>query len=267
MSGAVNWDRTEEEIALFRLFDEAPPGVAHARTQDQLYRASAARKYFEGDFASALASWNAQKAAPRGPVELAIVADSLAAAGDEKSIEYIEQLRAFQPIEAHVILARLRLRQGKSTEAANALIAAFSGFQQEPWPMRLLMKRSLPLAAQVARANKLVAKELFAAARKPFSVYAQDELRRQTLVELARQSGDRELLLEAIGNFEPHVPWTPQYLADRLETYMNARHPLQLRASEELIEFRKAHADDPLVDLITKRQPADPAKATAAIEK
>jgi len=242
-SGAVDWNRVEDEIALFAVFEGFPPQQGWERTAEQRQRANTLRKYLEGDYAAALAAWLAQPAEPRGPTELTIVAECLASRGDERSLKYIDQLRAFQPAEADAALARFHLATGKRHEAAADLIAAFARYHREPWVMRTPIQRALTLSAQIAKTEPATARSLSNAIRHPFAVYAHDELRRQCLVQIANHGGDLALLMEVMKENEPFVPWTEDYLTARLQVYSAAKAPLQAQALAELLEFRKARGE------------------------
>jgi spermidine synthase len=271
VNGSVDWDRAEEEAALFQVFEGNAPLPSVARSPEQQQRALALRKYAEGDYASALAAWRAQPKEPQGPVELAVVADAMASQGEETALKYIEQLRTYQPVEADVALARLRHRQGKLEQASASLVAAFTRFRDDPWPMRLTMRRALALAPHVAGDNKAVALELHAALRQPFAVSTHDEARRDFLMQLAGCAGDSGLLLEEVQRYEPFVPWNQGYLTTRLNAYLSAGHPLYERALAELAEYQKSQAEDLLAKMSPRPSgsppPADHDKATASLEE
>jgi spermidine synthase len=242
-SGAVDWNRVEDEIALFAVFEGFYPQQGWERTPGQRQRAITLRKYVDGDYSAALAAWLAQPAEPRGPTELTIVAECLASRGDERALKYIDQLRAFQPAEADAVLARFHLVTGQRHEAAADLIAAFARLQRDPWAMRIPLQRALTMSADIAKAEPATSRPLYNAIRRPFAVYAQEELRRQCLVQIAGQSGELKLLMEVMKENEPFVPWTADYLTARLQVYIAAKAPLQGQALAELLEFRKARGE------------------------
>jgi hypothetical protein len=213
-----------------------------------------------------LAAWNSQLREPKGIIETTALAECMAAAGDERALRWITLLRAYQPVEADAILARLRFRQGKPAEAATAMISAFTRFQKDPWAMRLTMRRAIPLSVHIARNNPAIAKSLFESLRTPFAVRAQDENRRQALFELALQSGDSTLMVEALKTYEPFVPWHQEFLTERLNIYVNTKHAMKGRALADLAEYQKGHADNPLRELMVKSAQSQ-GGATAQIEK
>src|SRR5258706_1870727 len=166
-----------------------------------MQRLVALRKYIEGDFAGSLAAWRGQSAEPHGPMELVVVAEALASTGDESAVKYIEELRKYQPVEADVTLARLRIRQSKSEAGAEALMAAFKRAQEDPWASRLEMRRGMTLAVAVGKTNGMLAKRMGDVLRSEFAVAAGNETRQETLVHPANSAADRSLMLEARGPY------------------------------------------------------------------
>src|SRR5207237_3069744 len=112
----LEWDRVHEQTPENQISDGSANSMRPGFSNEQMQRLLAVRKYMDGDLAGAWAAWRAQSREPQGPIELAVVANAMAAQGDENAVKYIDQLRQFQPVEADVVLGRLRIRQGK-TEA------------------------------------------------------------------------------------------------------------------------------------------------------
>jgi hypothetical protein len=113
------------------------------------------------------------------------VAESLADAGSEEAIPYIEQVRAIAPIEADALLGRLRWRQGRMKEAGAALESAFVAYRTDPWPLPPLMNRALETTMEVSAADAEEALRLYRAFEEPFAVYMLDEGRIRVRMKLA----------------------------------------------------------------------------------
>ncbi|HEV8290463.1 MAG TPA: fused MFS/spermidine synthase, partial [Tepidisphaeraceae bacterium] len=266
-NGAVDWDRVDEEMAESQIFDGSP-GPMRQGNNEQMQRLLAVRKYMEGDLGSALAAWRSQSREPRGPIELAVVTNALAAAGDESAAKYIEQLREFLPVEADVVLGRLRIRQGKTEAGTQALIAAFTRFHDDPWAKRLAMRRGLTLVLAVGRSNPALAKRLGDVLRTPFAAYSQNETRQDVLVQLAGHAHDLPMMVEALGQYEPYAPWKGEYLASRANAYKAAGHKMAGRAAMELLEYRRAQGEAVLDDVMAATAGIEEkSKGTAMIEK
>src|SRR5262249_40481567 len=150
-----------------------------------LQRALALRAFAADDFAGARKLWSSQTQPPRGPVELEMCAELFAQVGDEaNAMPCIDRLRAFEPAEADVCLAPLRVPRGRRDEARVALTAALERYRNDPWPMPDVMERGLVMAKSVVSGNPAAARELFAALREPFAVLLSEGKRRAARLDV-----------------------------------------------------------------------------------
>jgi predicted membrane-bound spermidine synthase len=240
VNGEVDWGRVEDErLSLFAI-DSVEPWATAGFTDDQLRRAQAKINFVKNDFKTALAAWRGQPKAPGDLTELLLLAESLADAADEEALVYIEKLRTVQPAEAEVITARLRWRQGRWEEATAALEASFLRYRSDPWPLPALMQRALEVAQAVAREapDKNLARRLCQALSEPFAVYLWNQIRLGRRLEIAVDSGDPDLLKQALEAFEPHVPWQRHFLERRLACYSLLGDPRTADAERDLQQFR-----------------------------
>lgn len=247
-SDSLDWDRVEEQFAQCQIYDGGGANMRLMLSGEQLQRSTAVKKYIDGDLGAALSAWRAQSREPRSPIELIVLSSALAAAGDESATKYIEQLREFQPVEAEIALARLRLRLNRAEEGAQSLVAAFTRFKTDPWPKRLAMRRALALAAAVGRSNPALARRLGETLRTPFAACSQNESRQEVLVQLATSARDLPMMVEALQQYEPFAPWRAEYLTARADAYKAAGHKLAPKAAMELAEYRIAHGEAPTED-------------------
>ena len=85
----------------------APNGVAAPERPDlggeELHRIRAEKSYVEGHPEKVLDLWRERPWEPVGPVELAVVSQALAQAGDESAVSYIARLGTTRPVEADVL--------------------------------------------------------------------------------------------------------------------------------------------------------------------
>ena len=98
-----------------------------------------------GEIAAARQAWP-PNADPRDPNELAMLADVEAEVASDAALPLIEKLRVYQPGEADVLLAKLRLRQSRRADAASALESAFTRFRTDPWPTTRLKQGAVDMA-------------------------------------------------------------------------------------------------------------------------
>jgi hypothetical protein len=134
----------------------------------------------EGRSRESAMEWQAQSREPIGPTELAAVASAHADTGDDLAKGYIERLRAYQPIEADAIWARLMLRQGRFADATEALRVAFEAYRIDPWPWPLIMENALQSAKEIGARSPEAVVVLRPALEAPFAVAMLDEARAAT---------------------------------------------------------------------------------------
>ncbi|HEY0143088.1 MAG TPA: fused MFS/spermidine synthase [Thermoanaerobaculia bacterium] len=154
--------------------------------------------------------------------------------------ELITELRAFHPIEADAVLARLRFRQGKHAEAAELVHRALVAFRTNPWPLPGLMSDTIGGTGLIVAADPSVAPKLYDALSQPFMLGQQEWNRRAAKAYLAHDAfGCGEPTIQALRVFEPTPPWEEKFLGLRVRCY--ATRPelqeLTLRAWNDLEEY------------------------------
>jgi tetratricopeptide (TPR) repeat protein len=245
--GDVDWASVEDQrVAFFTEYDAKPP-IPSSFSREQRLRAEAQISYLKGDYKDTLALWKSQPKSPSNLTELVMVAECLADTGDDNAILYIEKLRAFQPLEAAILIARLSWRQHRPQEATAALEAAFERYREDPWPWQKLMERALDLAVTVATGDTdhSSAMRLHAALSQPFSVSLWNDKRLSSALRIARHLGDAktaDLARNAVASFEPHIPWQGDFLLFRFECYQKTGDPRAAAAYRDLQQFV---ADEP----------------------
>jgi spermidine synthase len=240
--GDVAWDRVDDERITFRTSEaESGPPPPHLRPAQRL-RAAAQAQYLAGQWASVVELWQRQAREPQGPTELAILAEAMAEQGDEGALRHAEALRALQPAEADAVVARLRARQDKLEEAMTALEAAFLRHRVDPWPMPVIIRHAIELAADLATKDAALAERVYAALREPFAGDLQQELRTDAMLVAAGQLPLERACVESLSGLEPHVPWRLSVLSWRSRCY-EARKPAWAgRAARELDEYLSGEA-------------------------
>ncbi|MCU1382227.1 MAG: hypothetical protein JWL71_924 [Acidobacteria bacterium] len=212
--------------------------IARTLPQEERLRQAAMQRYYvDNDAAAARDIWRRQTEGARDPVELAMAADLEAEAGSDTALPLIDQLRAHQPAEADTILATLRFRQSRYDESAAALAAAFTRMRTDPWPLMRFTQKALELAATVATRQPSTARVMFDALEKPFSVRLADVSRIVTRTELAVHVGFKDACQAAVGETEPHVPWTQAFLIMRRDCYQLTTDARLAGAVRDLGEF------------------------------
>jgi spermidine synthase len=238
MESELDWNRVEE-LRLGRsllpdnlaLLDLGPKG------EDIRHRLKAQSAYQRGDLVQALAEWRSQSGEPVTPQELALVSEALAVSGDEAALNYLAPLALFQPTEADLIRAELYTAERRNGEALAALQEGLVRLRQDPWPARAIVMRALALALLLARNDQAAVNQLNEALRQPFAAYVADFRRREVRWQIATRAQLTNECVEVVGDFEPHVPWTLDFLRFRRSCYQAYHHPLEVRAASDLQEY------------------------------
>src|SRR6185295_16617250 len=89
---------------------------------DEEERRNALRQYLRRGVTTAVAAkWRSQVDSARDLNELSMLADAEAQSSETGATPFIERLRAYQPGEAHTVLASVRLRQSRPEEGVQEI--------------------------------------------------------------------------------------------------------------------------------------------------
>ncbi len=237
--------RVTEERMMQLAAEGIEPELPEGLPVDLELRASAAINWVSGNLSGTLAKWKFQTREPVGPVELELLSESLAEAGNDDALPLIARLRAYQPVEADAITARLRHRQGRRDEALTAMVASFEGYRGDPWPSQSLMRRTLELADELGSLDVPTSQRLLTALREPFAVHAVNTARALASVWIAQRIDDSQQCAAAWGAIEPHVPWDLDTLRARRDCYqrtMDARRGDAARDVERWESCEASHS-------------------------
>ncbi|MGZ3425315.1 MAG: spermidine synthase, partial [Polyangia bacterium] len=215
----------------------APPGLQH--------RGSAIEKWEDGAFTEALAEWRAQDREPEDSIELAMLAESLADAGDATAERFIAKLRPAHAIEADLFSARLAFRQRRVAEAGATLERVFAAATTDPWPLPVVLGRGLDLAVDVAVRDHAAGERLWRALEQPFAVHVQNDHRLRARIDVAWAVDRARLCTEALAPMEPEAPFDVELLQKRVRCYeangdrraIEARHDLSHFSGHEPMRF------------------------------
>jgi spermidine synthase len=234
----INWRTVSTAAALFVRPGGSPAMLRDIPPEEQRRQAALRRFYQDGDTAGARQLWRQQTDPPRNSIELAMAAELLADEGSEAALPLIEQLRPAHQTEADIITAVLRVRQSRLDDAATAVASGITRLRTDPWPPLRYKQQALDVAAAVGARQPQRARLLFDALAERFSVQAVDTLRQMTRVNLAARLDYKSVCQRAIGELEPHVPWSQPFLLMRRDCYRatnDARLPAALRDLDEFL--------------------------------
>jgi hypothetical protein len=224
VAGEIDWSVVEERRMSMALSHGQVPAAPASFGPVERARTAAKAAFARNDFAAVVRHWRTQPLPPRDPVELEILAASLAELGDGEAPAAIERLGEFNSVEAASLMARFHFQRGETAKAAECLEQALVGYRADPWPEESIVARSAELALDIAAADptERLGRSLYAALAQPFCVHLLEEKRQLLLLALAESiEGEKEgaLTFAAIQGFEPHVPWNPSFLQKRLRVY------------------------------------------------
>ncbi|MBP7866205.1 MAG: fused MFS/spermidine synthase [Acidobacteria bacterium] len=227
----VDW----EQVDLIRDLNTTLPEsheLASCREENRAY----VHALQAGDFPRAAAAWRALGREPSTDMELALVAEALAAEGDPGSLELAGRLRGEHPLEAGAVAARYCLRTGDRARATAFMASVLRGYHSDPWAATTLMGRFLRLVWETGGKDPAVVEALEPLLASPFCMWAQDVLRLRIHLDFAFKRGPAAAI-PALAAVEPHVPWDFPTLRSRAEVYRRCNHPLAARAQADLEAF------------------------------
>jgi hypothetical protein len=237
VSGPVDWGAVNR-WRVTGATSEGSPASQAGLTPEELPQALSQKSFIEGRRDLVLDAWRSRPWEPVGSVENVVLAEALAEKGDERATASIERLRGSHPVEADLLLGRLRWRQGRSEEAVEALETAFVGYREDPWPMTRVVVNTFPIALDLAAKETVLAVRLSEALAHPFAVALLDDERLLTRLRIAARV-DAAHYVEALQKLEPNVPWSEAILKLRARAYEQTGDPRAALARREFEEFER----------------------------
>lgn len=238
MGSDVDWERVRRQHFASVASEGVRPRPQPGLPRDLLRQAFVLSNFIDGRPEVVLGAWRAEPWTPRGPMELAALAEALAFGGQEEAaLPLVSELARFSSIEADAALGRLRWRQGRLTESAAALAQAFRAYRADPWPLLQLMKSALAVAVDVSSRDQALAASLFETLSRPFAAGVLEEERLMALQEVGTHVSFAKFA-EAMAMMEPNVPWIERLLERRARAYEAIGSPLAGRARGDLERFR-----------------------------
>ena len=241
-NGTVDWERVQSQRIAFLIGQGErlhPRRYPHLNA-DQKNRMKALAAWQQGELTTALEWWSKQSDPPAGLHEQLFVAAIMAHNQRQETLQYAERLRAFQPIEADIIMAILHTRQGQTDKGVVALESAFLGCRTDPWAWPALVKSALALAVDLGTRDAGHARRLYNALRQPFVMDFAKEGRLETLLNLSFRLDSPRGCIEVLEQLEPHIPWKRKLLEARVRCYRAGGHANSEKAQRDLDAYVEA---------------------------
>jgi len=207
---------------------------------DSMARMEARVAYVGNKPGDAAVAWRKQPTPPSHPIDVLLLAHSLAMSGDDGALTLAETLRPISPGDADVVIALYHDSRGELDSATTSLAQAFRTYRTIPWGHRSLRLRALGLAWHLVRARPESVPPLRESLREPFAVQVVEDRRFYTNAAINLDMGPPDRCAEAIESVEPWVPWGEEYLRERLECYERVGSPYLQQARDDLEEFLAA---------------------------
>jgi spermidine synthase len=242
--GSVDW----QTVTLGRLWDAVVRGGKKLFAEDFALIEGASDKvlerYLAKDARGMLAAW--EESPPSAPclTKLAVIAHLYAESGNGNAEPLIEQLGRHLPTEAEALRGILAWRQQKLGASAEHLETALRRLRNDPWILEHICTKTFGATIGVARADADLAARLLQAFDEPFAAYFADENRRATACVIAEKLSPAKVA-PFVESFEPHVPWSEQFLNYRRQVYRDVGHRLAAQADRDLQEFVRGAANAP----------------------
>ena len=237
IGGQVNWELVELNRWTHSTVGPPPPDAP-----DVVKARYAFVLLVEGDdFSTAAAAWRKRPWRPVNSLELSRLASVLAEDGSDEAEAFLADLKRWEPVEATIIEARLRMKQRNHQEAARLIEEALRGARRDAWVSTHTLNRAVTTAAELAGTDRRYARPMYEALKDPFPAGHVEDSRRTTLPRIARvmegTCGPRTIA--ALRDLEPHVPWNDTHL--RLRGCYDAAglDALVRRADHDWAEFSR----------------------------
>ena len=231
--------RTARVVALQGVparIDGAPTALAS--------RIEARRAFRVDDLGSACLHWSLQPQAPSQPVDVLLLAECRATAGDDTALGPIEALAGIRPSDARFARAAWDAAHRDWAATGTRLAEGFRGLREDPWVFPATLRRAIDRAVRVAAEDPAAGRRLYDLLRQPLPLYLEEERRGQATLDLAIALDFEGLCEEALQPYEPWAPWDRTLLAARVDCYRANRSPLLRRALADRERLRRSAPPD-----------------------
>ncbi len=226
----------------------APPYLVSTPHRKKRYDALLA--WHDRDNDGVLGAWRSQPRSPTSLVELMVVADALAVAGEEAEVTpLLERLGSAMPIEAQAIRGKLRWAQRRIPDAWAEMRDALVAFRDDPWPNNHLMSSVLAYLPDIARAHPELADEILDVLSTGLAMHALHYYRIDLRLDIGLIAGRVDACMAALEEIGPHFPWEVEHLNKRVRCLELAGDVRVAGARADLAELEAASGAELGADL------------------
>ncbi len=234
IKGALDEKLLVEERLLYEFFDGQPIHPGRPRMPVDLAFERMVTAFQQGNGRAGLAQWTKLGREPRTALEATLLAESAAAAGDDRTVALLE--RVPDESERELLRAQWLATQNRDGDAIGALERGFRLLRADPWIRTSVLAGALSLAGRIGIQDPAHARRLADALEPPFAVDNMRTARLRTRVILARATRDLPYCARAVEAAEP-VWWDHLLFETRVVCYRAVNHPKTPLAEQDLLRF------------------------------
>lgn len=238
-----------------------PYAPAHLpETEERKHRFDTLRAWHDNDHARALRSWRAQSKSPESLIEVMVVADLLAVAGEEaEAAPLLDRLEEDMPIEANAIRAKLSWAQRRVADAWPPLREALMGYRSDPWPNNHLMSSALAYLPDIAKSEPTLTDDILDVLSTDLVMFSLHYYRVDLRLEISIATRRPDVCVDALREVGPHFPWEEAFLKKRIDCLVLAGDPREREARADLAELMAGTGIDFGADLRPEASPSSSA--------
>lgn len=226
-------------------------------TDERKRRFDALRAWHDNDHTRALKYWRAQTKAPESLIEVMVVADLLAVAGEEEeALPLIERLDEDMPIEANAIRAKLLWAKRKVAESWAPLREALIAYRTDPWPNNHLMSSVLAYLPDIAKSEPTLVDDILDVLATDLVMFSLHYYRVDLRLDISLAAGRPDVCVDALREVGPHFPWEEAFLKKRIDCFVLAGDARERAARADLAEFAASTGIDFGADLRPAASPS-----------
>lgn len=234
----VDWRAVELRRQQFNLLWDGQLSMAFLNDPQDQALVKAFFAYRNKDFAEALRLWPEKYLRPGDSILQLILAKCYADLGRPECLELLTSAESRHPTEAAGLRAIFHARRAEWTEAAQFFDTFYSRLAESPWVVPTIVDSAFARTLDVAKADAAAAQVMYGHLSKPFASSVFNFVRQLARILVAKQLNS-ERVVEALGEWEPNVPWTADVLPARAKAYTDTRNELAVRAERDWARFQR----------------------------
>jgi spermidine synthase len=213
---AIDPGDVEEVRTLAAVAQQSAISLRRPLSDEAMARVRIRAAYASEQLTDGLDGWPDGEHIAMGPLDLILIGELRARAGDPGSSAYATTLAEGYPCEASAIRAVLDDTTGDAAVATARAVDALICYRTHPSSFPPLMRRTLDLATTRAEADPAAARAVFDALAEPFAVHLLDGRRLASRARLVERLGPSAVCPALLAESGPWYPWTREHLALRV---------------------------------------------------